>query len=46
MINPSVVLFLLSFGFEFGAGPSGDHVDDSLKGRSANSSGLGGEGGS
>ena len=27
MVYPLIVVFLLSFSFELGAGPSGDHVD-------------------
>ena len=32
MIDPSIVVFLLSFCVEFGAGSSGNHVNDPLKG--------------
>jgi hypothetical protein len=32
MVYPLIVVFLLSFSFELGAGPSGDHVDYSPKG--------------
>jgi hypothetical protein len=32
MVYPSIVVFLLSFGFELGAGPSKDHMDYSPEG--------------
>jgi hypothetical protein len=32
MIDPSIVVFLLPFCVEFGAGSSGNHVNDPLKG--------------
>jgi hypothetical protein len=32
MVYPSIVVFLLSFGFKLRAGPSSDHVDYSPEG--------------
>jgi hypothetical protein len=32
MVYPSIMVFLLSLGFELGVGPSGDHVDYSSGG--------------